>query len=265
MKSITDILTSRKTTDEMKERLFTQVKSAKDKAEGNRTKYIERFNESYKYYNCKLPGATYINRGSYKDKSPYNEYVEPVLKNAVKAGLTQLLGTFTEDDSLAFAFRQRGFRHNPAIEELVTYNINKIFLREQDGYHILENLFRETLITGDSFAKVYVDEQKHHDTMIIQDWIEVSDFMSELAEGWKINTPKVFDKKKDGKFKGFEWKEEKTVVVDPQSGQPQETEILLIKGKIPLIKQENKIKIEQIDSSDIWVPEEVSETLSAIR
>jgi hypothetical protein len=256
MKSLDDILAKRKTTDEQKDSLFAQVQSAKNKCDGNRTLYIQRFNESYDYYNAKKPAATYINSSSYgqgESDKRQAETVIPVLYNSVKAGVSGLIATFTEDDSLACSFRNRGFRKNPAIESLVDYNINKIFLREQDGYHILENMIREILVTGDGFGKVYIQETEHRDSFTLEDWVEVSELLAELTDGWTIETPKVFDKKTEGKFKGFEWKEEEETVTDPQTGQPTKQQSLFVKGKIPLIQREKKVKIEHVDSSDIWI------------
>lgn len=254
MKQLKDILENSKTTDEQKTQLFAQVEAAKRLADGVRTQYLTRFNESYDYYNGKLPGPLLIgkNSSSWKDEK-FQEYVEPVLANCVKSAMPQLLSSFTEDDSLAFAFRGRGFMRNPAIEELVTYNINKIFLREQDGYQILENMFKEAMITGDTFAKVYIDQTKHHEKLTLPDWMDVSDFMSMLEPGWKIDAPKKLATDESGKSKGLEWKEEEVEVQNPETGETEKQTILLIKGRVSLVNHEKKVKVEHVDSNDIWV------------
>lgn len=253
MKQLKDILENSKTTEEQKDRLFTQVEAAKRLADGIRTQYIQRFNESYDYYNGKLPGPLVLGKGTEYVNEKFQEYVEPVLANAIKAAMPQLLSSFTEDDSLAFAFRGRGFMRSPAIEELVTYNINKIFLREQDGYQILENMFKEALITGDTFGKVYIDQTTHREKFTLPDWMDVADFMSALEPGWKIDAPKKLATNESGKSKGLEWKEEEVDVQNPETGETEKQTILLIKGRVSLVNHEKKVKVEHVDSNDLWV------------
>ncbi|MGG7954788.1 hypothetical protein PGN61_21010 [Klebsiella aerogenes] len=245
--SLLDILEKQKSGDKL-DRLLAQVQHAKSQADSERSQNTERFNKSYLYYACQLPGNTLS--GGFSEG--VKEYVEPVLYNAVKNALPQLLDSFTEDESLAVAFRNRGFRKNPAIEELINYNLNKIFLSDQDGYAILEGLFRTTLISGDSFAKVFVDEVNHRDTATIEDWVELSIFINELAEGWTIEIPKTFTDK-SGSYKGFEWKEEKETVQDPQTGQSVEQTVILVKGSIPLINNVKKVIVEEVEPSDLWI------------
>lgn len=248
-KSLLDILEKQKSSDKL-DRLKAQIEHNKSSCESERSQNTERFNKSYLYYTCQLPGNTLDGSGGFN--AGVKEYVEPVLYNAVKNALPQLLDSFTEDESLAVAFRNRGFRKNPVMEELINYNLNKIFLSDQDGYAILEGLFRTTLISGDSFAKVFVDEVNHRDVATIDDWLELSALINELAEGWTIEAPKNFTDK-SGSYKGFEWKETTEQVQDPQTGQVQEQPVIYVKGSIPLINNVKKVIVEEVEPCDLWI------------
>ncbi|MHC1978343.1 portal protein [Klebsiella pneumoniae] len=222
--------------------VLAQIEQLKSQAESDHSQFIERFNESYLYYTARKPG-----KGIHQSR-----YVEPVLYNAVKAALPQLLDSFTSDDGLAVAFRSRGYRKNPMLENLITYNLNKIFLRDQDGYEILEGSFKTSLIAGDSFVKVYVDETTHKETATVEDWIDLIEFMTTIDEDWTINPPKSFGKDKSGSFKGFEWKEQVKTLVDQQTGQQIKQPEILIKGAVPLIKREKKLIVEELEPHDVW-------------
>ncbi|WBM71932.1 hypothetical protein OH773_06740 [Buttiauxella sp. WJP83] len=256
-KPLVDILAKQvsKNKEEWKERLLDQCFHSKNEGDSYRSLNMMKFNNAYLYYTAQLPAATTKNSsdvtGGDTFKVGHQEYVEPVLFNAVKAALPQLLDSFTTDDSLAVAFRNRGFRKNPVVEALVEYNINKIFLRDQDGYGILENAFKEILVTGDAFLKVFVDEVTHKEVASVEDWIELSAFMGELAEGWNIAAPKGF-LNGSGSKGAFEWKEEKIKQQDPQTGQVAEQSIYLVRGKIPLQNIEKKLVVEQCEPNDLW-------------
>lgn len=250
-KSLTDILAKQTTkkNEEWKDQLLAQCFHMRDQGESYRSLNMEKFNKSYLYYTCQLPGKL-ENR---TDSPITHPYVEPVLYNAVKSALPQLLDSFTTDDSLAVAFRNRGFRKNPIVESLIEYNINKLFLRDNDGYGILENAFKEILITGDAFLKVFVDETTHEETASVEDWLEVSAFMGELLEGWTIKPVRGF-LSGTGSKGAFEWKEVKQPnAVDPQTGQEvEQPSVYLVRGKIPLIKIDKKLVVEQCEPNDLW-------------
>lgn len=231
------------------ERLLAQIKKAFSDSESDRAQFVERCNDAYLYYTAQKPFNTL--KRTKQNAQTKKDFVEPVLYNAVKAALPQLLDSFTSDDGLAVAFRSRGYRKNPALEKLITYNLNKIFLRDQDGYESLEGLFKTTIITGDSFAKVFVDETTHRETDNLDDWVDLAEYASGLAEGWTIEPPKSFGVDKHGSYKGFEWKEvkqkQKTELGEIE-GQP----LLLIRGSIPLINTDKKLIVEEVEPNDFW-------------
>ncbi|EJN5909417.1 hypothetical protein ABE356_000209 [Escherichia coli] len=229
--------------------------------EDDHAKIVERNNKSYLYYTAKLPKAAIDGEVGLTT----SDYVEPIMFQYVQEALPQLLDSFTEDDQLAVVFRSGGAFKNPQVETLITDNVNKLFLRDNPGYELLETLIKQTLITGDCFAKVFIDESTHHDKAETEDWIEVSDLMSQLAEGWEIDFPADFADSKTGNVKGFKWKKTTTPIVDPQTGQKLETEIWLIRGNIPLIKKERKLVIEAVEMGDVWVDTSNGADFSKIR
>ncbi|EFQ7188576.1 hypothetical protein HZV87_004435 [Salmonella enterica] len=242
-----------KLTKDQQDLILAQVMQAKAAAEDDHAANIERWNDNYLYYTAQKPGPMLTDEYLGLANPDSVDYVEPVVYNAVKGALPQLLDSFTENDRLAVAFRSRGYRKNEALENLITDNLNKIFLQEQDGYAILENLIKEALITGDSFGKVYVNSKTERETDTVTDWVELAEYVSTLVEGWIIELPKSFGDDKKGKYKGFEWKETTVKGVDPLTQQEVAHPILLIRGAIPLMNIKEKIKVEFVEQKDLWV------------
>ncbi|ELI5583693.1 portal protein [Escherichia coli] len=237
----------KKLNKELESLILEQVKQEQALAEDDHAVNLARFNEAYLYYTAQKPENI---DPTIEGKT--REYVEPVLFQTVKAAQPQLLDTFTEDDELAVKFRSKGFKKNPVLDAIITANINRIFLHEQDGYHTLEQLFKELLVVGDGFAKVFVDETTERDTDTLTDWVDVAEYMPTLAEGWEIELPGVFGADKSGKYKGFEWKEEEAIKPDPETMQLMPVPVLLIRGSIPLIHVDKKVKVEFCEPADLW-------------
>ena len=229
--------------------ILAQALSNFAQCEDDNAKATERNNTSYLYYTAKLPAPSLDDEHGVMT----SHYVEPVMFQYVQEALPQLLDSFTEDDQLAVVFRSGGAYKNQQVETLITDNVNKLFLRDNPGYEILENLIKQTLITGDCFAKVFIDDPVSHSKAETDDWIEVSDLLNQLAEGWEIDFPSDFDEKKKGKVNSFAWRKEDVKTLDPQTGQPTLTEVWLVRGNIPLIKTERKLVVEAVETSDIYV------------
>lgn len=211
--------------------------------------YLSKWVEANKYKNLELPTTTFVGENLPKHITPY---VEPVLRETIKEALPQLLDSFTSDRRLAVSFRSRGWNNNQKRNELITANINKIFLDEQDGYGLIEKTINEALNAGSAFNKVFVDEKTYHEEATVSEWIEIDEFMSMLADGWQIDPPADLATDKKGNYKGFEWKTQTNKFKDPQTGQDVEQKALLIKGKIPLVRNEKKIKSEFVEPKDLW-------------
>lgn len=236
-------------TEQLKQEIFEQCKRSKDSAEGARQEYLNKWVEAHKYKNGDLPTTTFVGEQLPDHIVPY---VEPVLRETVKEALPQLLDSFTSDKRLAVSFRSRGWSNNQKRNDLITANLNKIFLDEQDGYGLIEKTINEALTPGSAFNKVFVDENAYHDTATAEDWIELAEFAGLLADGWTIDPPSAFGDKKSGTVKGFEWKTIKNRITDPQTGQKVTQYPILIRGSIPLVKTERFIKSEFVEAKDLW-------------
>lgn len=231
-----------------KAKILEQVLHQRAESEDTRSLLMRRFVDSYLYVSNKLPAKTFLKEPDVSS----NNYVEPIIANAVKAALPQLLDSFTNNEKLSCVFRSRGAMRDHQVEEIITNNVNRLFLNKFDGLTFLQNIIKECLIVGDSVSKTFIDTKTHHDAETLTDWLEVSQFLAQLQEGWEINLPPEFAEKKKGNIKGFEWKTE-IVLVPDQSGKPQQQEIISIKGDIPLIKKEHNLSFDHIDVSDFWV------------
>ncbi|EHY6648646.1 hypothetical protein K4M64_004544 [Salmonella enterica] len=239
-----------KLTNELKDLALTQVQYAKSQAEGPHQEYNEKCRKSYLYEACKLPGKIISNERIPKGIQPY---VEPVLRECKKEAKPQLLDSFTSDQRIAMAFRSRGWNAHSAIDDILTFNLNKIFLDEQDGYAVIEKAIDEALGPGSAFIKVYVSEDTDRDVATSEDWIDMVEFMPLLADGWEIDAPAAFATDKKGNYKGFEWKTITNKGEDTNALESTPATISrLIRGTIPLIKVDRKIKAEFIESKDLW-------------
>lgn len=237
----------KKLTADLKAKLLEQVKSNFAHAEGDHAEFLETWRKAHLYHNCELPAPLYDD-----DKNQAGEFVEPVLARAVKEALPQLLDSFTSDERLSVAFRSRGWNKHTDVNDLITFNINKIFLDEQDGYELLEKSIKEALTVGSSFAKVFLEENKHHDEATATEWVELTEFAAMLADGWKIDPPSDFGTKKSGNANGFEWKQISINGTNPQTGDKTKQTTVQIKGTIPLINVERKIKADFVEAKDLW-------------
>ncbi|EBW7358880.1 hypothetical protein E2L92_21985 [Salmonella enterica subsp. enterica serovar Ibadan] len=239
----------KKLTQEIKDIALAQVMHHKDQAEGPRQNYLDLCIKSYLYEAAKEP-----RRVNSVEEIPENitPFVEPVLREAIKEAEPQLLDSFTSDGRIAVAFRSRGWNRHTEIDDLLTYNLNKIFLDEQDGYAVIEKAVHEALGPGSSFVKVFVDEVTNRDEATSPDWITIDEFMPLLADGWMIDPPASFASKRKGSVKGFEWKTINQKSQD-QLGAEVTNSILLIRGTIPLVNVDKKIKCEFVDSRDLWI------------
>lgn len=239
----------KKLTDDLKDKIFAHCEQSKASAEGPRQEYLSKWVEAHKFKNCELPTTTFTGEELPAGIVPY---VEPVLRESVKEALPQLLDSFTSDKRLAVSFRSRGWNNNQKRNDLITANLNKIFLDEQDGYELIEKTINEALTPGSAFNKVFVDESTYHETAQATEWVELAEFASMLAEEWHIDPPSSFGTDKRGNVKGFEWKTETNKTTDPQTGEKVTQSLILIRGSIPLIKRDRKIKAEFVEAKDLW-------------
>lgn len=123
-----------------------------DQATDKRNDKATRYEKSYKLYNSLLPLKETDRRVSM--------YVSPVVRTVVDKVLPGQLNIFTENEAQAVVFRPQKTMLPADIIKAVNTHINTLFLRENDGYNVLSNAFREALISGDAFVKVFIEEEE---------------------------------------------------------------------------------------------------------
>lgn len=199
----------------------------------------QRYEDSWLYYLQKRP--LNIERSADEDENTLRDYVEPVVYNAVSATVPQVLDIFTEAEDNAVEFRDKSFRYNPILQEIINSQINKIVLQENDGYKVLEVALKETLITGDGFSKVYIQEDYTEDTLELEEWVGFENLITTLGEGnWQFDLPQaIADGEKSGKDGSVEWR------TTPNDFQ--------IKGTLSIYKVDKKAVIENVGLKDLII------------
>ncbi|EMC1489670.1 hypothetical protein VAA96_004548 [Salmonella enterica] len=239
---------------ELKAKLLAQINQAKAQCEGPREQYLQKARLSYLYEAQELPGKLhpneYIPEGG-------KLWVEPVLANAKIEATPQLLESFRSEGRLAVAIRSRGWRKHTDLNELIQANLNRMILDENDGYNVITKAIDEALGPGSAFTKGFIEDISEHSEANSPDWVEYTDFMGELADGWNIDAPAEFATDKRGKDSGFEWRTTKGDDLTPPAR--------LIRGKIPLIYRNPKIKFEFVETKDIWADVSFTDQFDRIR
>ncbi|TKG17746.1 portal protein [Vibrio lentus] len=129
-------------------------------ADHAREERVHDWNQADQYFIGKLPQCGAVGTSG---------YVEPVIRNAFDSIQPSLLGIFCENDAKAVKFRPISKAVKDGLAEGVDKKINDIFLRDNNGYQKLYDLFQSTLVSGDGFAKVYAEEIEHIDEISGED------------------------------------------------------------------------------------------------
>ncbi|EEI7324277.1 hypothetical protein G4E03_003466 [Salmonella enterica] len=238
----------KKLTPEIKAKELAKVLHLKSQAEGPRYEYLQKRRKSNLYEACKLPGKIIEREDIPEGVTPF---VEPVLRETKKEAKPLVIDSVASEGRIAVAFRSRGWNQSTELNELITYNLNRLFLDMQDGKAIIDKTVDESLGPGSAFNKVYVSEISTKSKAKAKDWVTETSVRIQLADGWIIDEPEDYSKAK-GKSGAFEWKTEKQDFVDPQSGEKQKVAIRYVKGVIPLLKIDKMINVDFVDSKDLW-------------
>ncbi|HDU5574533.1 TPA: hypothetical protein RFV54_001066 [Klebsiella aerogenes] len=246
-KRVTDILYKQQyknITDEKESQLLAHCFTSKNQCEGDHSNAVDRFEHTNRYYFGELP-KPYVNGGS--------KQVMQVLYKTVKNAIPQLYDTFTSDgENLSVKFCSKGFRKQPALERIIEFNINES-LRRNNFQATLRDCFKGILVPGFAFLKVFPDVWTEHEKDNIEDWQELVSYIQTLNDGWGIKPMKGLLDGKSGKVKGFEWKTEKSFEINQETGQPEEVDLIFIKGKIPLIKHHSEMAVDYCHIRDLWI------------
>lgn len=191
------------------------------KAQSDREEKTDRFQDSFLYYTCKKP---------YKDEREVSGYVEPVLRKAVEAVKPSLMRVFTENERNAVTFRPSSLVSTEVAKAVDDY-INNIFLRDNDGYDIVERVITEALVTGDAFLKYFVEED-----VIVED-VELDNAPADIFAALIADFPDTDPKELEN-------------LTEDENG---------ISGKVELKRVDKKVKVEYIPFSDIFVNDDAED------
>lgn len=188
-----------------------------------------RYKKGYRYYMALEP---------MKGENELSGYVEPVVRKAVDKVMPSLLNIFTENEEQAVIFRPQRTSLPPMVIDAVNRKINDIFLRENNGYNMLTQAIREALCTGDSFLKVFIDEE------IIEEEIN-GDEMPMPIEMLMMLIEADFP---DTDISKMEVRTEK--MPDPQTGE--EVEMAFLEGSLTLTRIERKQQVRFVSFDELY-------------
>lgn len=251
----------------MKDDLFAHVKRTQDLNEFRIDDNSHRYAESWLYYLGERP--LNMEATTEGEDETLRDYVEPVVYNAVTSIVPQILDIFTENDEQPVVFRDHSFKHNPVMEELINNLVTRTVLRENDGYKTLEVALKETLITGDAFTKVYIDEKHDEDTLDLNDWSSMEDVIANLSQkDWKTNLPEALvNGTKKGSEGSVEWRTIEQANPDPNAMSMGEgsTPVVQLRGTLKIYKVDKKIVIENVGLKDLIIDTTCGEDFSKCR
>lgn len=141
---------NKKFVKEQVESLQTYLAHRFTEAEDRRSKRTKRFTEGYEFYEGLAPAHL---------DGEVVKTVVPVVRSVVDRLQPSLMNIFTENEAQAVVFRPQRSMLPQEVIEAVNLKINDIFLRQNDGYNVLANAFREALVTGDAFMKTFIETE----------------------------------------------------------------------------------------------------------
>lgn len=163
-----------KMSDEQKQELQSQVNRYFHHASGYHQGEIgTRARDSWEYYYGKLPEP--ITVGSSK-------WVDSTVRDAVNGVLQELSSVFTMcEDAVRFSPMHSG---DANAARAATKLVNQILLRDNPGYTVLHDFFKEALVVRNSFLKCYwgSDKQMYHEEVEKMTKQEFDLYMSQILE-----------------------------------------------------------------------------------
>lgn len=232
--------------------LKTQIDASYSNALALRSNNIKRYNESWDYYNTKLPA---------KVSRLESGYIEPVVKEAVDKVMPSLLDIFTESGTQAVAFRDSDNVVPSTVARAVNRVINTVFMNENDGYNIFQGCFREALITGDCFVKSFIEEEVEEEELTLEDWTPAL-VLQDLLAAYPDTDISTLDTKmmRQGVGISSELLDEAEVPEDQQY-----VEIPVVMGDLLLRRVTPKLKVEQVELDKLVIDTSRGADLSKAR
>ncbi|MGR5435252.1 portal protein [Vibrio owensii] len=206
--------------------------------------------------------------------------VEPVIRKAVSQVLATAKNTLLNDQVHAFIYRSKKDHIREEVAKAVTDRVNDILLRENDGDKIFTQAFKEAIITGDSFVKYYIQEDKTVRKGTIEEPVPLPMAQVELEDGKVYSLAEALEKYSQTLEEGvidltFTTRKvdiEGDVVIPVQAQEVVEAlaeqrditvefgeesttlsvDLLFVSGEIELVKVDENIVIEFVPLQDIY-------------
>jgi hypothetical protein len=140
------------------EQLSLQARYFYDEADDGKQEKGKVYRDSYMSYKALIPNIM-SPHGASIDASARLP-VEPVIRKATNQVLATVKNTLLSDQIHSFIYRSKKEEIRQEIACSITERVNDILLRENDGDKIFTEAFREAIITGDSFVKFFIEEDK---------------------------------------------------------------------------------------------------------
>ncbi len=127
--------------------------------------------EDWRYYYGELPKPVCNGSSSWVDRSCHE---------AVNGTLQELMNVFTSgEDAVRFEPLHRG---DGQMAIASTHLVNKALLRDNDGYQVLHDVFKESCVVRNSYIKYYWKEEKNTEVLEFQEMtqVELDTFLSQF-------------------------------------------------------------------------------------
>ncbi|MEZ9229979.1 hypothetical protein AB4259_02705 [Vibrio amylolyticus] len=179
--------------EKLLEQLSLQARYYYDEADDGKQEKGKVYRDSYYAYKALIPNVM-KDDGSSVDLSQRLP-VEPVIRKATNQVLATAKNTLLSDQVHAFIYRSKKDHIHEEVAKAVTSRVNDILLRENDGDKIFTQAFKEAIITGDSFVKYFIEEEKTVRKGTFGDFDEDGEFIPS-----PVNLERATLQTEDGKY-----------------------------------------------------------------
>ncbi|MFN0720501.1 hypothetical protein BCU39_008355 [Vibrio cyclitrophicus] len=140
------------------EQLSLQARYYYDEADDGKQEKGKVYRDAYYSYKALIPNKR-DKEGKLLDGQELLP-VEGVIRKATNQVLATVKNTLLSDQVHSFIYRSKKSHIREEVAKAITARVNDILLRENDGDKIFTQAFKEAIITGDSFVKYFIEEDK---------------------------------------------------------------------------------------------------------
>ncbi|NKF52704.1 hypothetical protein G3R49_19290 [Shewanella sp. WXL01] len=254
-----DLMKDNKTPSEMLYKLYNHVLHNLNNANFHKEERVKYYQEAWQYYLCQRPLYNVTNLATVQNKdvetveTESNAPVAPIIRDINESVMPSLLNVFCENENKAVVYRATNKFVTTRVADAVNNTINEIFLRQNDGYKLLQDAFLDALVTGNGFSKQSIQEVRHEDEIEIIDWMEINNpVLLEALEEYPDTDLSVLEMKEE---KPTEEEQELAMELMGEELQP----VVYVKGLLPLLRVEDRVVIERVPFGELYVDPDVYE------